>query len=103
MSEALKAVAVAEERDARVVFSTVHRYKGKEAPIVRLAGDFPEFCGFNRKTRRTEFRFEEANLAYVAVTRAERILDLERYLPILLSSIENRKKLFGAGSDHAAT
>ena len=102
MSEALKAVAVADERDARVVFSTVHRYKGKEAPIVRLAGDFPEFCGFNRKTRRTEFRFEEANLAYVAVTRAERILDLERYLPILLSSIENRKKLFGAASDHAA-
>ncbi len=101
MSQALKAAAVADECLARVVFSTVHRYKGKEAPIVRLAGDFPEFCGFNRKTRRYEFRFEEANLAYVAVTRAERILDLEQYLPTLLSSIEHRKRLFGPARDHA--
>jgi hypothetical protein len=102
MREALRAVAIADERLARVVFSTVHRYKGKQAPIVRLAGGFPEFCGFNKKTRRHEFRFEEANLAYVAVTRAERDLDLEQYLPTLLSSIGNRKKLRGSAHEHAA-
>ena len=82
MSEALKAAAVADEALARVVFSTAHRYKGKEAPVVRLAGDFPEFCGFNRKTRRHEFRFEEANVAYVAITRAEQVLDLEDSLRV---------------------
>ena len=100
MSEALKAAAVADEVLARVVFSTAHRYKGKEAPVVRLAGDFPEFCGFNRKTRRHEFRFEEANVAYVAITRAEQVLDLEEYLPTLLASIENRKTLCGSARDH---
>jgi superfamily I DNA/RNA helicase len=102
MSEAVRAAAVSDERQARVVFSTAHRYKGKEAPIVRLASDFPLFCAFNKKRRRYEFLFEEANLAYVAVTRAEQVLDLEQYLPILLGSIENRKKLHGSARDHAA-
>lgn len=102
MCAALQSAAVSDERLARALFSTAHKFKGREAPVVRLAGDFPEFCGFNRKTRRFEFRFEEANIAYVAVTRAERLLDLGQYLPILLSSLENRKRLPGAARDFAA-
>jgi hypothetical protein len=89
-------VAVESIERARVVFSTAHKFKGKERARVRIAGDFPAFCDFNYKSRRWEFNIEEANLAYVTVTRAEHILDLGSYKPVLERSLVNRRdKLHG--------
>jgi hypothetical protein len=55
------------EAEADVVVSTAHKAKGREWPTVRLADDFPDEHdpGVPEQTR----------LAYVAVTRAQHVLD----------------------------
>lgn len=102
MCDALHAASIADQHRARVVFSTAHRFKGQEAHTVRLAGDFPPFCDFDYKERRFVFRVEEANLAYVAVTRAELVLDISAYAPVLNVSLTNRRRLRGPVKNHAA-
>ncbi len=63
-----------------VVCSTVHKAKGKEWPRVRLAGDF--------SMQKPDKNDEEANIAYVAITRAINRLDLNGYGNVLQGSIE---------------
>jgi len=65
----------------KVVLATAHRAKGLEFPQVQLADDFMEFQ--NQKTgewknlRRADVRVqEEVNLQYVAVTRAQQMLQI---------------------------
>ena len=69
------------ETDADVTVSTAHSAKGREWPRVRIATDFPEPTD-PEETDPTgnplpgTIEPEEARLAYVAVTRAQRQLDL---------------------------
>ena len=58
-----------DEKSADLVLSTVHKAKGREWPNVRLADDF-------RLTTSKMYSDEEANLLYVAVTRAIKVLDI---------------------------
>ncbi len=65
---------VCDEADAQLVVSTAHKAKGREWNRVQIASDF-------RAPRKTEddpdpeINPEEARLAYVAVTRAQLVLD----------------------------
>lgn len=67
--------ACTDERRADVVVSTAHKGKGREWDRVRIADDFPP----PREDRlgRTVLDPAEGMLAYVAVTRARRVLDRE--------------------------
>jgi superfamily I DNA/RNA helicase len=66
----LKDHALKDEARADVVLSTVHRFKGEERASVTLAGDFKSFAYFTRETKGMVFDESEANIAYVAMTRA---------------------------------
>lgn len=57
------------EETADLVISTAHKAKGREWPTVRLASDFPDVADPDQP--------EATRLAYVAVTRAARVLDCE--------------------------
>lgn len=58
-----------DETTADVLVSTVHQAKGRQATKVRLADDF---IGIDHP----QYTPEEANIAYVAVTRAQEHLDI---------------------------
>lgn len=64
---------MADEKTARVTISTAHKAKGREWNRVRIAGDFP--APKPDDNGRTEVAREDAMLAYVAVTRAKKVLD----------------------------
>ncbi|MFF8513244.1 UvrD-helicase domain-containing protein [Streptomyces sp. NPDC015492] len=68
------------EQDAEVTISTAHRSKGREWDTVRIAGDFREPISRERdlegNTLPGPLDLEDAKLAYVAVTRARKHLDL---------------------------
>ena len=55
-------------KDADIVFTTAHKSKGKEYKRVKLASDFVQIKPLENT--------EEANLLYVAVTRATHFLDI---------------------------
>jgi superfamily I DNA/RNA helicase len=61
------------EAEATVVLSTVHRFKGEESRCVELASDFRLFLREDKSADGADPRLdvEEANIAYVAVTRAK--------------------------------
>lgn len=65
---------VADESYADVVISTAHRAKGREWNRVRIADDF-RHPGRDEDGELKPIRKSEAMLAYVAVTRAQRVLD----------------------------
>lgn len=58
------------EQPGQVVVSTAHKAKGREWPIVKIAGDFPG------RPEEGDLPAEELRLLYVAVTRAQVQLDL---------------------------
>lgn len=60
------------ERDADLVISTAHKSKGREWPTVKLGSDFPS-CG--------DMQDADAKLLYVAVTRAQEVLDISSCPP----------------------
>jgi hypothetical protein len=60
---------------SETVVSTAHKAKGREWPTVQLADDFQEL-----DVREAP---EEWRLLYVAATRAQNVLDVERCLPIM--------------------
>jgi superfamily I DNA/RNA helicase len=76
--------SLVDEHRADLTISTAHKAKGREWPTVRIAGDFTPPAQRHRVTE-DEDGFpndepqgpsrEEAMLAYVAVTRAQRALD----------------------------
>jgi hypothetical protein len=80
---------------ADTVLSSVHRFKGQEAGYVKIADDFGPFCTPNLKSTGPAFVIdeEEANLAYVAVTRARVQLDLGGFAATLRESLLNARKL----------
>jgi superfamily I DNA/RNA helicase len=80
---------------ADTVLSSVHRFKGQEAGYVKIADDFGPFCTANLKSTGPAFVIdeEEANLAYVAVTRARVQLDLGGFAATLRESLLNARKL----------
>lgn len=67
------------ETQADVIVSTAHKAKGREWPVVRLAGDF----GGDEEGDRRELMAPELRLLYVAATRAREQLDLHRCRPLL--------------------
>lgn len=86
------------ENEATAVASTIHQYKGREAANVYLADDVGNYASFQERDRRTYARFseEEANIAYVGVTRAQRFLDYSDAASNVLAScnvIEDIKAL----------
>jgi superfamily I DNA/RNA helicase len=97
---AIAARATSKESEARVVLSTVHTYKGREAPSVRLANDFGPFCRINPVSKQFELLAEEANIAYVAVTRAMDVLDLAGYKAVLEDSLANLRRMRQAHAHH---
>lgn len=64
---ALERTQYVREQDAEVTLSTAHKSKGREWGSVKLANDFQE---------PDEDNTEEANLLYVAATRARNVLDI---------------------------
>jgi len=62
------------ENDADVVVSTVHKAKGRQWPKVLIWGDFPEPTVDDNNILQPLER-DEKMLAYVAVTRAQDVLD----------------------------
>ena len=74
LCEKLRSAGEVSEAKADVVLSTVHKFKGKQAPIVKLADDYPELVRWNKKERRYKPNKAEIYCFYVAVTRAEDVL-----------------------------
>ena len=66
--------SLVDEQRADVVVSTAHKAKGREWNDVRIAGDFRE-PRIDPVTRQAKLVKDELMLAYVAVTRARKILD----------------------------
>ncbi|MFB7275407.1 UvrD-helicase domain-containing protein [Streptomyces sp. NPDC056244] len=68
------------EHEAEVTISTAHRAKGREWPQVRIAADFREPLTRERDLEGNNIpgpiALDDARLAYVAVTRARKHLDL---------------------------
>jgi hypothetical protein len=73
------------EADADVVLSTTHRYKGEEADIISLGDDFHDFVDENDVLDE-----DEANIAYVAATRAKRELHYGGAYGTLRDSLDRR-------------
>lgn len=67
----VKALERKRGRKARYVFATVHKAKGLEWDVVVLGDDYPDPNDENGR-----YTPEEANIRYVAATRAKRLLDL---------------------------
>jgi len=64
------------EAQCEKVFSTVHKSKGREFPTVKLCDDFADFPSTAEERKR--WNPEEGNLLYVAVTRAQLVLDISQ-------------------------
>jgi hypothetical protein len=64
-----------DERRADTVVSTAHKAKGREWKTVRIADDFPEPKAKPDEEKKPTISSESAMLAYVAVTRAQVVLD----------------------------
>jgi superfamily I DNA/RNA helicase len=76
--EAIKKHAAGTAEQANIVMGTAHRFKGLEAQEVRVGEDFVSMVRMkDRHPVRTDEKTpeEEINLAYVAVTRASRVID----------------------------
>lgn len=71
-AKAIQAASVKNEHDANVVISTAHSAKGLEWPVVVLADDYPDLIKMHLQ-KHPHFD-DEANLLYVAATRARELL-----------------------------
>lgn len=78
----IKAEVLRDGHDAHVTLTTAHRSKGLEWDQVVLCSDFEEFIGDKGDLRRatTQELVQEANLLYVAATRALRALEKNRQI-----------------------
>ncbi|KAK7101829.1 hypothetical protein V1264_020153 [Littorina saxatilis] len=81
--------AVSNVASADVVFSTVHKAKGLEFSTVKITDDFIDLHDILRVTsiEKHMMQGEEANLLYVAVTRAKRALIMSKTVRTLLSRV----------------
>lgn len=62
--------------DAKIKLTTAHKSKGMEYPQVILAGDFPDVL--DKEDNYTQLNDMERNLLYVAATRAQVCLELNK-------------------------
>jgi superfamily I DNA/RNA helicase len=96
LASRLRAETVDEEV-ADVVLSTVHGFKGRGSEILRLGSDFSPFAAYVQKTPgslpEAQILVEEANIAYVALTRAESELQIGSYYDVFKKSLEVAKTL----------
>jgi superfamily I DNA/RNA helicase len=90
------------EPSADVVLSTAHKFKGGESARVRISGDFSPFVAADQRTGEIVFFEDEANLAYVALTRAKKQLQLGAYRPVLAESLR-LASILNAGGTHDPT
>lgn len=72
------------EGQADVLLCTAHRFKGREGEHVRLSGDFRPFV--EERDCRVTLDEPEANLDYVAITRARSVLNLADFAPAFADS-----------------
>lgn len=77
-------------KTAKVILSTAHKSKGLQWPTVRLGGDFPADLGLMSD--------EEIRLMYVAVTRAQLVLDTH-YVGCLSGESMEAARQAGAADD----
>lgn len=85
LCDRLEAVAV-DPAKADVVLATAHGFKGGQSARVRIGADFGPFI-HTETLGKIVLEHEEANLAYVALTRAQTELQLGGYLPALQESL----------------
>ncbi len=85
--ETLQRQLVAQDQ-ADVIISTAHAFKGRQGARVSVAGDFRPFASADASTP-AAFRtdHQELHLAYVTVTRAQRVLDIADFREPLLASL----------------
>jgi hypothetical protein len=85
--ETLRGAVVAQEQ-AEVIVSTAHAFKGRQGARVSIAGDFRPFATADAGAP-AKFRIDrqELHLAYVTVTRAQRVLDITDFREPLLGSL----------------
>jgi hypothetical protein len=85
--ETLRRQVVPQEQ-ADVIVSTAHAFKGRQAARVSIAGDFRAFAtpGASPGAAFSVDR-QELHLAYVSVTRAQRVLDISEFREPLLASL----------------
>ena len=84
--------ATCPERSAEVVVSTAHKSKGRQWPVVQLAGDFPK----DEKCGDADWR-----LLYVAATRAQEHLDYAAAQAVRSARGEDRVDVAPLASDPA--
>lgn len=92
--------SVVDESEADIVITTAHRAKGREWPFVRLAEDFHAFAE-DDKERGLIFNEEEANLIYVAMTRARNTLNTGGFRAELEESIQIARAIMAHAGDKA--
>ena len=90
-----------EESD--LVIATVHSFKGQETPVVQTGSDFPEFAHQGPTAERPDqiwgLAEEEANLAYVLLTRAQEEEQIGSYYKHFCSSLEIMADLLKSKSE----
>jgi hypothetical protein len=80
--------AVVPQEQADVIVSTAHAFKGRQGARVAIAGDFRAFATADSSTAQ-KYRIDrqELHLAYVTVTRAQRVLDITDFREPLIASL----------------
>lgn len=78
---------------AGINISTPFTAKGLEYDHVEIYSDYQPFCKLDLKAGRIVYNIAEANLAYVALTRAKRFLNVSAYDPIYRKSLAEAAQL----------
>lgn len=84
--QALERHLVANEHDAQLILSTVHKAKGRQWSSVQLGDDFLPFATRDDPQSGVHLLREEIHCLYVGVTRAESALDWHGIFPTLQTS-----------------
>lgn len=92
----LESIRFISEEEAKITISTVHKAKGREWDNVQLGSDFrvrPEKNDDEHNEHKIQnYSTEEANLLYVAATRARKVLDISYSDAAIEASKEYRFK-----------
>jgi hypothetical protein len=85
--ETLRSEVVPQDQ-ADVIVSTAHAFKGRQGARVGIAGDFRPFATADPSVAgKFSVDRQELHLAYVTVTRAQRVLDITSFREPLLASL----------------
>ncbi len=79
---------VVPQSEADVIVSTAHGFKGRQGARIAIAGDFRPFAAVDTAASgKSRVDHQELHLAYVAVTRAQKVLDITDYREPLLKAL----------------